>query len=291
MTDVHDERAALLRRFLRDQRRRAGLSQEDLAELTRYALTTVRDLEAGRLAHPSSELLEVVAAVLGMSPPERKFLWYAATGAHPPVTADCHRVWSDDPALNRMIEEAYPDPAFLLDPAFGVAAYNRAVAEWLVDFGRHPEFGNNIATWMFTDPHARHVLPDWRHEVTPGVIGLIRANHARFPDDPYMNDLISKLCERSAWARELWQEDARVFEWPQTRRLRPPGRTDPEQPDDERQWATVNTVFLNPPAAGDERLLVTFLLPNEHRVQRNLVSEHACAACARARAAASPGAA
>jgi hypothetical protein len=36
---------------------------------------------------------------------------------------------------------------------------------------------SNIAIWMFTHPHAPHVFPDWEHEVTPVMMGRIRAIH------------------------------------------------------------------------------------------------------------------
>lgn len=281
----------LLRRFTRSQRERRtraelGLpsrnghkvSQEDLAELTGFAVSTVGVFERGGMRHPGPELLNAYAAALRMSALERKFLWLAATGTAPPTTVDCRRMWAEDPAITRMIDDAYPDPSWLIDPAWRVLQHNQGFPEWLAaDLSR---YDHNYALWIFTAPHARHVFAHWRQVVTPSVIRRLRATHAAYPRDQIIARLVNHLCAQSAWARRLWRADPDVSDCPRQYTLRAPGRTDPRQAGDVEHQVTVNQVVLTPPEEGDERCLITFLLPRE-RQRPGTLSERACAACAR----------
>lgn len=296
MSGTKTERAALLRKFMHQQRRNrtrqqlgllprptggTALTQEDLAEVTSYALTTIRTFESGRLRSPRPEFLDTIATTLDMSGPERRFLFDLAAGQPPPTTADCQKMQSQDPALNRLVHDAYPDPALLIDPAFQVQAHNRAAADWITNFTPDNASGANLAVWIFTSPHAAHVFPEWAHVITPAIVARIRAAQAHLRHDQHVADLVHELCERSPRARRLWHQDATVIDWPTTWLMRHPGNTNPQQADDSAHHVTTQAVFLNPPTEGDERLLITFLLPDKHRNPYNpVISETTCTACA-----------
>ncbi len=295
MTDQIDRRA-LLRRFMVDRRARVrreevglpprrgdrgGISQEDLADLIKYGAARVGEFERGEVANPAPGLLDAIAGALRMTGEERRFLWHVAAGVSPPVLADgTSGASGDDEALRRLIEGVYPHPAFLMDTGFRLQAYNGGFAEWLYDPTQHPEWQDTIPLWMFGSRHARHVFVDWR-TVTSIMMARIRSDHVRLPGDAALTGLIESLCERSAWARQLWHHNTSVVGWPTTRVMRVPGHTDPEQRDDRRFHVTMSTLFLHLPREGDERLLVIFQLP-PGQASPGAGSQQACAACRRA---------
>jgi hypothetical protein len=134
---------------------------------------------------------------------------------------------------------------------------------------------------MFGSQHARHVLVDWER-TTRVVMARIRSAHARLPRDAELHDLLRRLCEVSARARRLWQQDTTVMDWPGTLTIRAPGHTDPQQVDDRRRHVAVNTLFLHLPREGDERLLAIFQLPPGLE-QLGAIPAGDCVACERAR--------
>lgn len=282
-TAVRNPRTAELDVRARSEGENRWLTLEALAELTGYSYESLAVFCRGGMRNPKPEFLARVADTMRMPLVDRKHMWHLATGGPPPTTADCHRMWADDLGLAALVEDNYPRPSFLLDPAFRVLAYNDAVPMWMWDPSQQPELRDNFARWLFTHPHAQHVFPHWEEIVTPVMLSRIRAIRANLPHDPYVNELIATLCEESDWARQLWEEEAAVAEWPAAQVIRIPGRTDPDQREDEKHQITAGTVFLSSPAEGDERLLVTFRLPSglQGRMSHGVRSEHACAACMR----------
>ncbi len=58
--------------LLRELRRSAGLTQEELAERARVGVRTLRDLETGRTARPQRSTVDLLAAALDLDQTERK---------------------------------------------------------------------------------------------------------------------------------------------------------------------------------------------------------------------------
>jgi transcriptional regulator with XRE-family HTH domain len=66
--------------LLRDLRRAAGLTQEELAERARVGVRTLRDLETGRTARPQRSTVELLAMALELEEAERKDFVSASRG-------------------------------------------------------------------------------------------------------------------------------------------------------------------------------------------------------------------
>ncbi len=300
MSDNRIDRVGELRRFMTAQRARwtrtelglphrntsaPGISTEDLAELICWSPAWVSIFERGKLRHPKPEFLDAIAAALRMTAEERSHLWHLATGMPAPPRPDIFTTTRDNDAdLIRMLKLVEPNPAFIFDPAFRVQAHNRAFVTWLCDFDNHPDLEQNFALWMFTDPHAQHVFVEWRDVVTPALIARLRAHQARLPDDMAINSVIESLCRRSRWAEKLWNAPPQVVEWPHNLVMRLPGHTAPGPDDalaDADGVAAVDArmMFLKPPREGDERHVVTILLPGGTQTEPGVTSEQACPAC------------
>lgn len=288
---------SLLGRFLRDRRaritveaaglppRRSGrsatLTQEDLAQLTGYSIRTISALEQGADHRPTRELLDAITRALRLSGEERRTLWQLASGAPPPE--DSQTGPDHDPALSRIVDMLDPCPAYVCDAAYNVQCHNRAFTSWVWDFMAEPPERRNFARWLFGHPHARHILPNW-HIDTRVFVARMRQVYARLPEYPGFADLIADLEENSAEFREPWHTDSAIMPYPTSLILvfRPPGHTDPGQPDDHSHHVPLTMSTLTPMAAGDTRRFTVFLYPDSYRTPASL-PDGECPACLRSR--------
>jgi predicted ATPase/transcriptional regulator with XRE-family HTH domain len=68
--------------WLKQRRKRLGMTQNDLAQHVRYSLATVRKIEAGKL-HPSREMAAALAECLAVAPEDRAVFIEFARGVEP----------------------------------------------------------------------------------------------------------------------------------------------------------------------------------------------------------------
>jgi transcriptional regulator with XRE-family HTH domain len=262
---------------LSTDKKRLGISQEELARLVHVTEKTITRLENGQLRNTES-LLGPVASVLNMRPWERHFLWLLTQDSPDPPGS-----FAQEPhaGLTRLIETVYPQPALVTDAAFRVLAVNAGVTAWLVDFDTTPVEDRNFATWLLTDPHARHVFVDWE-DMARRMLARLRAAAARFPNSTYIGELIMKLRERDKELDAMWLAEGGVFYEAscEVRLLRRPGHTDPEQPDDADHHVVVELNMLGPQGPTDGRRAIVVFLPDEEPASV-VRSQEVCVACPR----------
>lgn len=283
----------LLGRFLRDRRarvtveaaglpsRRSGrsptLTQEDLAQLTGYSIRTISALEQGAEHRPTRELLDAISAALRLSGDERRTLWQLASGTPPPEEA---RIAADhDPVLSRILDALDPYPAYVCDAAYNIHAHNRAFTAWVWDFMSQPAEHRNFARWLFCHPHARHMLANWNPDCY-AFVARMRQIYTRLPGNAGLADLVTELDAHSPEFREMWHADSAVMPYPTSLviEFRPPGQTDPRQPDDRSHHVPLTMCTLTPMTAGDNRRFTVFLYPDTYTPPTPLVRAD-CGAC------------
>ena len=87
---------------------------------------------------------------------------------------------------------------------------NGAAAALIDDFGAMPEPERNMVRWMFLDPKARRIYPDWP-QVAAQMVAILRVAGARNRADARLAGLVTELSDASAefacaWAdRNLFQ--------------------------------------------------------------------------------------
>lgn len=283
----------MLGRFLRDRRNRitleqvgvparrtrrgATITQEDLARLTGYSIRTISALEQGAEHQPSRELLDAITSALRLTHDERSILWYLATGAPPP---EPDRTAEADLAIGRIVQAVSPNPAYLTDEYWNVHSQNPAFARWICDFTDAPGDQRTILHWFFLQEHSKHVLVEWEREAT-ALMALVRGRVLRSPDGHDLMETVEEICGKSQDAQRIWDSGRDLLVHGPSREMvfRPPGHTDPLQPDDEAHQVRLTIATLTPLRAGDARRLLVFLLPDGYPPIKD--PERPCAACIR----------
>ncbi|MEC4017776.1 helix-turn-helix transcriptional regulator [Streptomyces sp. H27-D2] len=183
----------------------AGLSREEVAQLSGTSLTWYTWLEQGRPSHISEQALRALAAALGLGPAERDEL-FALAGRQPPSeTPRPQSTVSRD--LQAFLDSLDPTPAFVIDRCFDILAWNRAEAALhggLHEDRPHTEF--NVLWLMFNDERLQQLVPHWQTEAA-WLAGMLRAQSAYELDNPRFAEVVASLQRASPLFRELWNAE------------------------------------------------------------------------------------
>jgi transcriptional regulator with XRE-family HTH domain len=205
-------------------RRVPGLRREEVAQLAGVSTDYYTRLERGSIRGVSDSVLEAVASALQLDDAERTHLMDLARTANAPLRA-ARRQASRRPAQQRV----RPGVLRLLDGMTGVVAivqngrsdvlaanllgralysevFDSAVASGPDTPGRLP----NQARYLFLDPRAADLYPDWR-AIAATTVAMLRLETGRNPHDRALNELVGELTTRSGLFAGLWAgHDVRI---------------------------------------------------------------------------------
>ncbi|GAB6903866.1 helix-turn-helix domain-containing protein [Kineosporia succinea] len=178
-------------------RRVPGLRREEVAALAGVSIDYYVRLEQGRERHPSGQVLSALAAALRLSEDARAHLFrLGGLSVVPGSSAGTDRV---HPSLVQLMA-AWPDnPALVYNRAYDVLASN-TIADAL--FGGWART-RNLLEFMFADPDARSLYPDWAEVAANSVAGF-QLTHGQAPDDPRVRAVLAALLPDPAFA-VLWK--------------------------------------------------------------------------------------
>ena len=177
-------------------RRVAGLRREEVAMLAGVSAEYYVRLERGRDRHPSDQVLDSLARVLGLDAESRTYL-ATLTSAAPRSRQAQPRIEKARPSVVRLLEALSTVPAFVLGRTHDVLAYNR-MAELLC--GHMP---TNMLRSVFLDPAARDIYPDWP-DIAADAVAALRASAGADLDDPALTALVGELSVKSPEFSRLW---------------------------------------------------------------------------------------
>jgi transcriptional regulator with XRE-family HTH domain len=198
------------------RRRVRGLRREELAQLAGISVDYYVRLEQGRATQPSPEVLTALARALGLDAVERGHLATLA-GSRADVTPEAQV----SPLLQQIVNAMARCPAFATNHRLDVLAWNTLGAELmggLADPGRRD---HNHPRYLFFDPAARLLFPEWEARATESV-GQLRIAAGRYPDDAKLTALITELSAGSADFRRIWATGEVVMCAAGRKRLRHP---------------------------------------------------------------------
>jgi hypothetical protein len=186
----------------RNGRRVAGLRREELAMLAGVSADYYARLEQGRATNVSSQVLDAVAKALQLDELERGHL---ADLVKPPRHAAAGGPQRVRPALRALVASLDPTPAVLHGPRLEVLSMNRAATLLIHDFDAMPQAERNMARWVFLDPKARRVYPDWP-DIAAQFVSILRVAAGRDAADGRLADLVDELASASPEFARFWAD-------------------------------------------------------------------------------------
>lgn len=206
------------------RRRTPGLRREELAARAGIGVTWVAWIEQGRDVRASAETLARLATALNLTRAERAYLFTLAA-RHDPADPFSQAATEAPPAITALVQ-GLAWPTYGLDAAWTVCCANLAARRLFIGLfdGDEPP---NLLRYIFTDPNARALLPDWP-ERCQRVLAEFRRDHVRVLGDPRVAAVVAWLRDNSAAFRSTWDQQAvlaregglRVFQHPQDGPLR-----------------------------------------------------------------------
>ncbi|WP_380283249.1 helix-turn-helix domain-containing protein [Kitasatospora purpeofusca] len=186
------------------RRRVPGLRREELAQLAGVSTAYYVRLEQGHGANVSAAVLDAIARALRLDPAEhdhlRRITQPARRGAGRARAARPQRV---RPELQQLLDAMDGVPAYVLGRRLDVIAWNRLGNALIGDVATLPPEQRNLAWLVFLDRSARELYLDWEAKATD-LVGMLRLEAGRDPDDPRLASLIGELCVKSEDFRRLW---------------------------------------------------------------------------------------
>ncbi|GAB3715946.1 helix-turn-helix transcriptional regulator [Amycolatopsis oliviviridis] len=183
-----------------NQRRVAGLRREELAQLAGISVDYYTRLEQGRARNVSDSVLESLSRALRLHRDEETYLRNLAAPKRKRVARP--RAQRVRPELQLMLN-AIQSPAFVFGRYLDVLAWNPLGGALSFDFSATPPGERNIPKMFFLDEHAREMHPEWT-TVAREVVANLRSESGKYPDDPYLAQLVGELSLGSEEFRKLW---------------------------------------------------------------------------------------
>jgi transcriptional regulator with XRE-family HTH domain len=201
-------------------RRVPGLRREEVAQLAGVSTDYYTRLERGSIRGVSDSVLEAVASALQLDEAERAHLMDLARSANAPSRRAPRRPPQQRvrPGVLRLLDGMTGVVAMVQNGRTDVLAGNllgRALYSDVFDSagpsapgtpGRLP----NQARYLFLDPRAADLYPDWR-AIAATTVAMLRLEAGRNPQDRALNELVGELTTSSALFAALWAgHDVRI---------------------------------------------------------------------------------
>jgi len=187
------------------RRRTPGLRREEVAQLANMGTSWYVWLEQGRDVHPSAAVLESLAQALRLTPNERRHLFLLAGQPLPPSPVSPADE-SISPALQQVLSDLNPSPAYVLGRRYDYLAWNKAadalfsISDIISDTSS--PYARNLVWRLFTSPTTRE-RPNWE-AVARATLAEFRTASARYPSDPWFEELIEDLKQVSPEFCRWW---------------------------------------------------------------------------------------
>jgi transcriptional regulator with XRE-family HTH domain len=184
------------------RRRTPGLRRQEVAQLAGMSVDYYIRLEQGRGPHPSRQVLSALARALMLTADERDYLFRVAGEAPPPVPTPSREI---TPGLRHLLDTLPDTPAYVVDAAYNVLAWNRLAIPFIGDLSGHED--RNMIRWTFRREPADVIWTD-EHFVrfTRATVADLRAAYARYPGDAAIDQLVTEMLALSPQFADMWAE-------------------------------------------------------------------------------------
>jgi hypothetical protein len=157
-------------------------------------------MEQGRATNVSETVLDAVARALQLNEAEHAHLVDLARPSR--TTRRPLRPQVVRPPVRRLVEST-DIPTAIMGRRSEVLAWNRTMAALIADFGALPRAQRNMARLLFLDETVAALYVDWEAKARD-LVGFLRLEAGRNPDDPQLAELVGELSIKSDHFRRLW---------------------------------------------------------------------------------------
>jgi hypothetical protein len=105
--------------------------------------------------------------------------------------------------LRVLLDELDPNPAYLLDRAWNIVAWNEAEAALFPGLLDHTTSVANLLELVFANADLEQLMVDHDQECVR-LVSQFRLHRAEWPDDPELSELIGRLQATSPRFADLW---------------------------------------------------------------------------------------
>ncbi|MBN1217912.1 MAG: helix-turn-helix domain-containing protein [Anaerolineae bacterium] len=183
------------------RRRTPGLRREELAQLAGLSVTWYTWIEQGRDIGFSAEVLESLARVLQLLPPEKEHL-FALAGMQPGQTP-AQDNGGVAPVLQQILDHQEHYPAYLMDGFWNISTWNNAACALFGDFEKMPPAERNMVWYTLVRPETRRLVLNWEQRAQR-VIAEFRADCRKYLTDPWLKDFVHRLEQNSPEFGQWW---------------------------------------------------------------------------------------
>jgi transcriptional regulator with XRE-family HTH domain len=238
-------------------RRVPGLRREEVARLAGVSTDYYTRLEQGRKVSASESVLNAVARALRLDETGREHLFDLARPRAAPPERETARAQRARWSTLQLIESWTDQPAMILGRRRDILGINALARSLIFDFTTLPVAERNYIRWILLDPAAREQYRDWE-TVASEMVGILRMDAGRFPDDRGISDLVGELAVKSREFPGWWADQRVVAHTHGTKRFRHQLVGDLEL-----QWQG-----LILPGDEDQRILVYFAVPGSPAAEK-----------------------
>lgn len=179
------------------RRRVPGLRRDEVAQLAGASVDYYTELERGRGAQPSVQMLAALGRALRLDSDERDHLFLLAGRAAPAAPGAAAHV---PPAMLALLDRLDGTPARIMTDLHETVAQNRLAAALL-----GPPVPGYLHRW-FAEPAIRSIYPEEDHPLHSKVlVSDLRAAVARRAADPRARDLVTRLRRTGPEFTDLWE--------------------------------------------------------------------------------------
>ncbi|MFC9242332.1 helix-turn-helix domain-containing protein [Streptomyces decoyicus] len=197
------------------RRRVRGLRREEVAQLAGISVDYYTRIEQGRAPAISDSVLDAIARALRLSGGEVTYLRNIAVPRR--RTAECVAAPGADrgpcagprqtvrPEIQQLLDAMETTvPAMVLGRGLDILAWNALGGRVAFDLPALAPDRRNTALLVFLDPAARDLHPDWEAKAVE-VVGNLRAESGRHPEDPRICEVVNELLLHSRDFRRIWE--------------------------------------------------------------------------------------
>jgi transcriptional regulator with XRE-family HTH domain len=187
------------------RRRVPGLRREEVAHRVGVSVDYYTRLEQGHRCVPSEGVLTGLADVLQLDQPARVHMRDLVWSNSRPKRPDDSTVQQARPGMLRLMESFDGLPVVLLGRRTDILAANATARLLIADFNAMPARARNAVRFVLLSERARRLHVDWE-AAAAGLVGMLRMDAGRHPDDPRIAELVDELSARSEHFTRLWND-------------------------------------------------------------------------------------